>query len=82
MSELVPVYRSELSVFKDLSNIVSKGFMHSFSRKKRLVDARRGAELCYTVAHLVTQARSPTVCRARPFDGIERDASPRADAEG
>ena len=45
ISELVPVYRSELSVFRDLSNIVSKGFMHWFPREKRLVDARRGAEL-------------------------------------
>ena len=66
MSELVPLYRSELSVFKDLSNIVSKGFMHWFPRQKRLVDARRGAELCYNVTHLVTQARSPTVNESLP----------------
>ena len=61
MSELVPLYQSELSEFKDLSNIVSKDFMHWSPRQKRLFDARRGAELCYTVTHLVTQARSPTV---------------------
>ena len=41
ISELVPLYRSELSVFRDLSNIISKSFMHWFPRKKRLLT--RGA---------------------------------------
>ena len=43
--ELVLVYLSELSVFKDLSNIVSKCFMRRFAHKIPLTERVGAAEL-------------------------------------